>query len=115
MNRCRLGKNLHLGYGNDKLSTPLADKSILFHDFVLEVPGQDKQIIRFGFLDLVRMADRNVCAGRILSLLVGIAIDSVVEEVLADAAIIEKRIALARRTITGNRFPRALRGNQKFK
>ena len=43
--------------------------------------------------------DRDVCARREPSVLVGVAIDGVVEEVGADAAVVEKRVSLARRPV----------------
>ena len=51
-----------------------------------------------------------------LALLVGVAVHGVVEEIGADAAIIEQRVALARRAVAGDRlaFPPSLIRNSRI-
>ena len=46
--------------------------------------------------------------GQEVALLVRVAVDRVVEEVGADAAVVEQRVALAGRAVAGDRFPRRL-------
>src|ERR1017187_6419707 len=48
------GKDLGLRYGDNELTSPLADVTHLSSDFVLQVPWQDQQIVRPGFADFVR-------------------------------------------------------------
>src|SRR5687768_10290621 len=44
---------------NHKLTAPIADKFELIHNFILQVPGEDKNIIRTGFFYLVGMMNGN--------------------------------------------------------
>ena len=67
----------------------------MFHDLLFQVPGQDQQVVRPGLPDPLRGVNRDVGAGRELPLLVGVPIDGVVEEVRPDAAVVQKRVALA--------------------
>ena len=48
------------------------------------------------------MADRDVGPGEEPALLVGVAVDGEVEQVRADAAVVEQRVALARRAVAGD-------------
>src|SRR5207249_10581344 len=48
------------------------------------------------------------------AVLVGVSVDRVIEKVAADTAVIEECIALAGRTITGDRFPFPLHPDQKI-
>ena len=52
-------------------------------------------------------------AWQIFALLIGVAINSIVQKIGPDAAIVEQSVALARCTITGKGFPAALRLNQE--
>ena len=51
----------------------------------------------------LRRADRDVRAGQEVALLVRVAVDRVVEEVGADAAVVEQRVALGRRAVADDR------------
>src|SRR5882672_7392770 len=104
----------HLRNRYDKLATPLPYSGHLRHDFVLEIPRQNEQIVRLGFLDLVGVQDGNVRTRQELALLVRIAIDGIVDEVGADAAVIEERVAFARRPVPDHRFALAPDADQEF-
>ena len=51
--------------------------------------------------------------GSELALLVRVAVDRVVEEVRADAAVVEQRVALAGRAVAGDRLPARLASMQE--
>jgi hypothetical protein len=68
------------------------------------VPGQDEHVVGRSRGSLGR-EDRDARAGGELALLVGIAVDGVVEEVRADAAVVEQRVALARRAVAAIVLP----------
>src|SRR5258706_3349547 len=104
----------HLRNRYDKLSTPFPYSGHLRHDLVLEIPRQDEQIVRLGFPDLVGVQDGNVCPRQELALLVRIAIDGVVDEIRADAAVVEERVAFARRPVPDHRFALAPDADQEF-
>ena len=53
-------------------------------------------------------------AGKKFSLLVGIAIDSVIQEIGADAAIVEQGVAFARCAVAGDLLAFALHADQKL-
>ncbi len=70
------------------------------HDFVLQVPRQNQHVVRTGLTNPFGRKDGNVRAREKLAVLVGIAIDRVVDEVRANAAVVEQRVALARRAVS---------------
>src|SRR5262249_15906792 len=92
----------------DKFAAPGADIGQLIGDLVFEVPRQYQYVVGFGFADLLRREDGNVGAWQILAVLVGIAINRVVEEVGADAAICSESVPLPARAIADVGLPRAL-------
>jgi hypothetical protein len=85
----------------------------LVDDLVLEVPGQDQQVIGLGLVDGLDGLDRDVHARREAPVLVGIAVDRKVDEVGADAAVVQKRVALAGRAVGADALALLLAGDQK--
>ena len=71
-------------------------------DFIFEIPRQNDDVIRFGFGDSVRMIDRDVAARQKPPLFVWAAIHRVLDQILADAAIVYERGALAWGSIPGH-------------
>src|SRR5260370_2232191 len=106
--------NLNLRDRHDELASPIPNACILLHDFLFEIPRQDQQIIRPCTLDLIRWINGNVCPRQELAVLMGIAVDGIVDEVGADGAIIQQGVALARSTISGNLLSTALGLDKKF-
>ena len=94
--------DVDLGDGNDEAGPPFADVAHLVDDLVLQVPGQDEDVVGLGLVDGLDRLDRDVHAGREAAVLVGIAVDREVEEVGADAAVVEQRVALARRAVAAD-------------
>src|SRR5580704_8467024 len=101
--------------GDYELAAPLADEGILLDDFVLQVPRQDEKIIRFGFLNALRLIDGNVRAGQESAVFVGIAVDGVIEEIGANAAVIQERVAFSGGAVAGDGFSFAFCFDQKRK
>src|SRR3972149_7543820 len=85
-----------------KLTTPTADKSILFDDFVLKVPRKNKQIIRLRLFDFIRMKDRDMRTWCIFTLFIRTAIYCITNKVSAYATIVKQGVALTRSTVTSN-------------
>src|SRR3954453_13114890 len=80
------------GGRRDREDEPAATRRVrrlLAHDLVLEVPGQDQEVVRPGLLDNRGGLDRQANAGDPAALLEGVAIDHVVQEVRTDAGIVE--------------------------
>src|SRR5215813_13441570 len=92
---------------------PSPDEGQLLHDLILEVPRKDEHVVRTGLGDAFRRVDRDPGAGSVLPLLVWAAIDGVVEEVGSNAAVVEERVPLARRTVARDAQPVALRVDEK--
>ena len=92
------------GIGTMNLAPQSADMAHLRDDLVLQVPGQDQDVVGLGLVDRLDRLDRNVHARREAAVLVGIAVDREVEEVGADAAVVEQRVALARRAVAADRL-----------
>ena len=90
------------GIGTTKLAAPLADVAHLLDDLVLQVPGQDQDVVGPGLVDRLDRLDRDVHARREAAVLVGVAVDREVEEVGADAAVVEQRVALAGRAVAAD-------------
>src|SRR5579871_1105667 len=100
--------------GYYELASPLADERHLIHDLTLQIPRKNKYIIRFSFLDFIRMINRDQCARQIIPLLMRAAVDRIVDEILAHTAIIQQRVSFSRRTVPGNRFSVALCIDEKL-
>ena len=86
----------------------------LLHDFIFQVPGQDDDIVRLCLPDSVRMINRDMSARQEPPLFVGASIHCVFDEILADAAVVQQRRALARRSISGHRLALARRLDQEL-
>jgi hypothetical protein len=104
---------MRLRNGYDESTAPIADKAHLGADLILQVPGQDEHVVRPGIADLIRRENGNMRARRVFALLVRVAIDRVVDEIGTDAAIVEQRIAFARRAVADKGFAVALRLDQE--
>src|SRR5215471_10927167 len=98
------GADGHLGDRHDELPPPLPDELVLPDDLVLEVPGQDQQVVGARLPDAVRAADRDARAGQVVALLLGVAVHRVVKEIGADPAVVEERVSLARSAVAGDRL-----------
>ena len=91
-----------------RTARPTRARRQLRHDLVLQVPGQDQDVVGTCLLERVGMPDRDVRAGQELPLLVRVAVDRELEEVRTDAAVVEQRVPLARGAVAGDRAcPRA--------
>ena len=84
---------------HDQLRPPLLGVGELRGDLAREVPGQDHDRVRPRLGDALRRVDRDVRSRREPAVLVRVAVDGVVEEVGADAAVVEQRVALAGRAV----------------
>src|SRR6267378_2157615 len=99
-----LGIDGYFGNRHNKLASPFSNAGHLRHDLVFEIPRQNEQIVGLGFLDLVGMQDRDMRSGEELALLVGIAVHGVVDEIRADATVIQQRVAFARGSVSDDRL-----------
>src|SRR5258708_2196626 len=97
-----------LGDRNDEFSAPGPDSAHLLDDLFLEVPRQDQQIIGLRLEYVFRLEDRDVSAGQKHSLLVRTPVDGVIDEIRADTAIVQERIALRGRPVGCNGLPALL-------
>jgi hypothetical protein len=85
----------------------------LRHDFILEVPREDKDVVGLRFLDFLRSVNRYVRARQELPLLVETAVDCVVDEVGPNSAVVQESL-LCPEPLPRNGFFLALRLDQKF-
>src|SRR6202012_763464 len=92
----------------DETPTPLSDILQLLHDFVLQIPRQNHNIVRLGLPNPVGMINRDVSARQESTLFVRAAIDRIFDQVFADSAIVQQRGAFSRRSVPGHglAFPR---------
>src|SRR4051794_36317863 len=70
-------------------AAPLGDVGELLGDLGFEIPRQCKYHVRPILGDLFGLIDRNPCAGSESSMLVGVSVDRVLEQVAANSAIVE--------------------------
>ena len=73
----------------------------------LEVPGEQQHVVRLVLEQRLGRQDRQVRAGHEQALLVHVAVDDEVDEVGADADVVEQRGALGRGAVGGDRAPSA--------
>src|SRR5712692_5864315 len=100
---------------HDKLSPPVPYVRVLFHYLILEIPGEDEQIVRLGIPDLLGLKDGNMCARRVLSLFIRITIHSVDEKICSYATVIEQCVTLARCAVANDFFSIASGFNEEPK
>src|SRR5690606_26235869 len=103
----------HEWNGDDELRAPADDVVHLADNLVLEVPWQDEDVVRLCLVDRIDRLDRDMHAWCEAAVFVGIAIDREVEEIGADGAIIEQRVALSRRAVTADLLAFALCRDQE--
>src|SRR5262245_34517046 len=73
--------NLYFRNRHDELAPPLSDIGHLLCNLILQVPGENKQIIRFCLLDMIGMIDRDMGSWQKMSLLVRAAVNSIIDEI----------------------------------
>src|SRR5699024_4019228 len=103
--RCRPVEDGGLRDGYDARSAPLPDVVELCDDLVLEVPRQDEDVVRLGLGDPRGFVDRDAGTGGVPAVLVGVAVDRVVEEVRTDAAVVEEGVSFARSPVADHARP----------
>src|SRR5215831_16321118 len=86
---------------HDELGVPVADVGELSHNLVLQIPRQEQHVVGPGLGNLFRREDRNVRAGQIFPLLIGVTINRIVQEIGSDTTIVEQRVAFAGRAVPG--------------
>ena len=74
---------------DNKFAAPGSHLGHLFHDLILQVPGQDENIIRADFGNFFRRQNWNVGTGQEVGLLVDVTVDREADELCADTAIIK--------------------------
>src|SRR5262245_57050883 len=99
---------------DDELGPPLARVRQLLEDLVLEVPGEYEDVVGPSFSDPLGSVDRDVRAREEAALLVRVAVDGEVDEVAADPAVVEQRVALTRRSVAGDRLALTLDRREQF-
>src|ERR1044071_2647119 len=101
-----------VGNGDYELASPFSDMSHLPHDFLLQIPRQNQNVIRSRLVDHFRRVDGNVHPRREPAMLVGIAIDGKFQEVRPDSAVVEQRVSLTWRAISTDDLALVLRTDQ---
>src|SRR5208337_2048815 len=79
---------------DDEMATPLPVFRLLRQNFVSEIPGQQKRVIRHCLQELLWRTDGKMDAGHVSPLLVRTSIDHEIQTFLTDAAVIQERAAL---------------------
>ena len=103
-----------LGRPDHEPAAPLADVGQLLHDLVPQVPGQDEHVVRARLADAPPARGSGcACPGRKRPCLCGLRSTVYVEQVAADAAVVEQRVALGRRAVADD--PLALRAGASMR
>ena len=71
---------------------------------MLEIPGQNEDVIWFGRVDSLRFIDRNMRPGQETTLFVRAPINRILHEIRRNAAIVQQRVAFGRSTIPDDLF-----------
>lgn len=90
--------------GEDELSSPFGDVGELFGQLGLEIPGKRENDVGAVLFDLDGVVDRDAGARGEATVLVWIAVDGVLEKIAANAAVVEKRVALAGGSVPDHPF-----------
>src|SRR5215831_3843239 len=105
-------ENADLGDWHDETAAPLTNELQLLHDFIFQVPRQDNHVVGPRFTNVIRMKDRYVSSGKHPALFVRTAVHRELDEVLADATIVEERGTFSRCTVARHQFA-LLRGGEE--
>src|SRR6266513_722404 len=84
---------------DDEPPSPLVHVRELLSDLVLEIPGQNEDVVRPRFPDRVRVLDGNLRTWKKLALLVRTPINRELDEVGTNATVVEQRVPLPGRPI----------------
>src|SRR5262249_3490706 len=98
---------------NYKTAAPLSYVGALLDNFVFEIPRQNQKIVAPRLVDSVGRMNWNMCAGKELTLFVGIAIYSIIYKIVPDSAIVEESVPLSRCSVSDDRLVFPLCRNQK--
>src|ERR1700733_1931901 len=93
---------MNAGHRGDEAAAPDSDSIELSHDFRFQIPGQYKHVVWLVAHECVGRYDGNVASGQQLGLLVRVAVCDHRNVGCGDAAEVEQRIALSRRTVSGH-------------
>ena len=96
----RDGGGMQGGEWKDEFAAPVGDVGKLLGQLGLEVPGQRQHDVGPVLVDLGRIVDRNACPRREATVLVRVAVDGVLEQIAADSAVVEQRVALTGCSVT---------------
>src|SRR3990172_12060077 len=107
-------KDFHLRYQNSESSSPLPDMVHLPHYLILQVPGEDEEVVRTGLAHFFRRQDRDLGSRKKASLLVRIPVHGVFDEIGPNPAVIQQRVPLRRGPVTCDGLPLSLQPNQEF-
>ena len=101
-----LSASQHLDFRdrNQESAAPIPYVAHLLHDFVLQIPGQDQQVVWFSLFDFIGVMNRNMCPGQEMSLLVRIPVYCIIYEIRSDATIVQESIPFRRRPISDDHF-----------
>src|SRR5215471_751793 len=91
--------------GHDELRAPFARISQLRDNLFAKVPRQNQDVIRLSFSEELDRVDRDVTAWKKPSLFVRVPINRKIQEVSANAAVVQERISFSGRPVSSYRFP----------
>src|SRR5215510_12749944 len=100
--------------GNHELTTPFAQASDAFDNFVFQIPRENEQVVWTRLPDVLGRVDGDPDAGEKLPLLVGAAVNNVIHEIGSNAVVIQERVAFGSGVVSGNLFAALLGLNEEF-
>src|SRR3990170_6905477 len=95
-------KDYNLRYQHREFPPPLPDMAHLPHDLILQVPGEDKEVIWSGLAHFFRRQDRDLGSRKKASLLVRIPVHGVFDEIGPNPAVIQQGVPLRRGPVPCN-------------
>ena len=92
----------HFWDWNDELAATFSVLLLLFENLVGEIPGEQQTVVRLIFYKMVRRADTQVRARRVVPLFNRTSINDIIDQVFANAKIVQQRAAFSRRSINSD-------------
>src|SRR6266513_1269157 len=102
-----------LGDGDDEVASEGPDVAHLLHDLVLQIPGKDEEVVRLRLAHRAGLDDGEMRPRKEETLLVRAAVDYIIEEVTAYAAVVEQGVALRGCPVADDRLPLALSADEE--
>src|SRR5437762_1093508 len=107
-------EDLDVRYRNYAFAIPLPNVGKLGKNLLSKTPRQNKNVVWFGFLNLLWWKNWNMRSGGVFPVFVRVPVHCIGEEIRSNATVIHKSVTLPRGAVAHNLFPLSFGLQQEF-